>query len=287
MKTLEHKLTNDVLFKMLFVKHPELLKKLVADLLRIKLNSIEAFEIRNPEIPPDTVGGKFCRLDINMTIDSRRISLEVQVGKETYYTDRAAYYLAREYTTAIAEGQDYSELLQTIHISIVDFLLFDCAEYHSEFQLLEVTRRTQLTDKISLHFFELQKLPEDVGAENHLELWLSLFNARTKEELLELSEMGVPEIKETIEAYNIVSTSPEFLERERLRLKASHDEAQALFNVREEEREKWQDVVATLHYAVAEKDSALAEKDSALAEKDSTISEQAALIEKLRARLGK
>jgi len=36
MNELKYKFTNDTLFKMLFVKYPELLKKLVAVLLRIK-----------------------------------------------------------------------------------------------------------------------------------------------------------------------------------------------------------------------------------------------------------
>ena len=52
---------------MLFVQYPELLKKLVADLLGIPLQSIGQFVIRNPEMPPENLGDKFCRLDINMT----------------------------------------------------------------------------------------------------------------------------------------------------------------------------------------------------------------------------
>ena len=50
MTKLQHKLTNDILFKMLFVKYPELLKKLVAELLSIKYNDIKDFQIRNEEI---------------------------------------------------------------------------------------------------------------------------------------------------------------------------------------------------------------------------------------------
>jgi len=45
-------------------------------------------------------------------------------------------------------------------IGIVDFKLFDCAEFRSEFRLLEVSRQEPLTNRISLHFFELPKVPE-------------------------------------------------------------------------------------------------------------------------------
>ena len=69
----------DILFKLLFVKHPELLRRLTAHLLKIPFESISQFEIRNPEMPPDGIGQKFCRLDINMVVDGQNVNLEVQV----------------------------------------------------------------------------------------------------------------------------------------------------------------------------------------------------------------
>jgi len=50
---------------MLFVQYQELLKRLVTELLGIRFESIGEFVIVNPEIPPDFLGDKFCRLDIN------------------------------------------------------------------------------------------------------------------------------------------------------------------------------------------------------------------------------
>jgi hypothetical protein len=38
---------------------------------------------------------------------------------------------------------------------------------------LEVTRHTPLTDRMSLHYFELPKLPKTVSAEDSQKLWLS------------------------------------------------------------------------------------------------------------------
>jgi len=62
-------------------------------------------------------------------------------------------------------------------------------------------------------------------------------------------------------------------ERERMRSKARHDEAQALRKARLEEREQWQGVVA-------EKDAALAKKDTALAKKDAEIARLRAQLKK-------
>jgi len=45
-----------------------------------------------------------------------------------------------------------------------------------------------------------------------------------------------------LQAYRHIAASDEFKERERMRSKARHDEAQALRNARMQEREKWQGV---------------------------------------------
>jgi len=231
MTELKYKFTNDTLFKMLFVAYPDLLKKLVAVLLKIHVDSIGKFEIRNPEMPPESLTDKFCRLDINMDVNGQRTDLEIQVEDEGDYPERTLFYWAREYSTALPSARHYAELPQTVIISIVGFKLFDCVEYHSEYQPLEVTRHTPLTDRMALHYFELQKLPITVTADNGLELWLSLFKAKTEEELTRLEALGVPEVKEAISAYRHITVTPEFQEAERLRSKARHDEAQALYNM--------------------------------------------------------
>ena len=231
MNELKYKFTNDTLFKMLFVKYPELLKKLVAVLLRIRADSIGLFEIRNPEMPPESLGDKFCRLDINMDVDGQRVDLEIQVDNDGgYFPERTLYYWAREYSTALPIAGKYAELPRTVIISIVGFKLFDCPEYHSEYQASEVTRHTPLSDSFSLHYFELPKLPVTIKADNGLELWLSLFRAKTEEELTNIEALGVQEMREAITAYRNITVTPEFQEAERLRSKARHDEAQALHN---------------------------------------------------------
>ena len=47
---LRYTLKNDILFKMVFVKYPDLLKRLVAELLAIRLESIKEFVYRVPRI---------------------------------------------------------------------------------------------------------------------------------------------------------------------------------------------------------------------------------------------
>lgn len=230
MGRLRYTFKTDTLFKLLFVKHQDLLKNLVAALLGIAVESIQQFTVRNVEMPPEVIGDKFCRLDINMIVDGQRVDLEIQVNNEGDYPERTMLYWAREFSTALPAGQSYSMLPRTIIISIIDFHLFDCEEYHSFFQPLEVTRHTLLSDKMGFHFFELKKLPKEVSEQDSLLLWLSLFQAETEEELEKIKRMEVPVMEQAINAYYSVTASPEFREIQRLRERATHDEAQALEN---------------------------------------------------------
>jgi hypothetical protein len=106
-------------------------------------------------------------------------------------------------------------------------------EYHSEFRLLEIHRHTTLTDKQVLHYYELPKLPDLIDGDDELKFWLALFKARTEEDLNRIVEMGVPVMKEAIDAYKTVSVSQELYEIERLRDRTRHNEASALAYERE------------------------------------------------------
>lgn len=230
MEKLKYTFKTDTLFKMLFVKYPELLKELVSALLGIPLGEIQQFTILNPEMPPESLGDKFCRLDIHMIVNGARVDLEIQIIDEGDFRERTMFYWARDFSTSLPTGGNYADLPRTIIISIIDFMLFDCEEYHSFFQLFETTRHMLFSDKMGLHFFELPKLPPNLGDKDMLLLWLSLFKASTEDELKQIQELEVPVMNQAINAYYTITASSEFRERERLYEKARHDEAQALYH---------------------------------------------------------
>jgi len=230
---LKYKLTNDILFKMLFVRNPDLLKKFAAAFLHVPVKSIKKFEITNPEMPPTVIEDKFCRLDITMNVNNQQIDLEVQAADEKDYPDRSLFNWAVMYSSALERGQDYIILPKVIVVSILGFPLFTCKEFHSEFEVLEVKRHERLTDKLNMHYFELPKLPKNVVANNRpddLDIWLAFFNAKTEEDLKKIEAIGGEIMKKAVKAYNHVSTTSEFKELSRLRLKASCNETYALAN---------------------------------------------------------
>jgi hypothetical protein len=107
---------------------------------------------------------------------------------------------------------------------------------------------------------------------------LSLFRAKTEEELSRLEALEAPIVTQAIEAYREITVSPEFREAERLRADARHNEASALQHAAEVERKKWQGVVA-------DKDAALVDKDAALADKDAEITRLREQLAASRSRL--
>ena len=126
------------------------------------------FTITNADIPPESMGDKFCRLDINMVVNGQKVNLEVQVEDEHDYPERSLYYWARGYSSSLKKSGEYASLPRVIIISIVDFQMFDCAEYHSEFRPLEVVRHELLSDRMAMHYFEVRKLPKHVDIKkNH------------------------------------------------------------------------------------------------------------------------
>ena len=264
---LKYTFKNDVLFKMLFVTHPDLLKRLIAVLLSISLESIKDFRLVNTEMPPEEVGKKHCRLDIHMIVDNRKVNLEIQVEDEGNYPERVIFHSARMYSSSLPSGGEYSTLPKTIVISILGFKQFSCAEVHSEFALLEVNRHELLSDKISYHFFELPKMPDvdSLDCNSEKDLWLALFNARTEEELEKLVFTGGEVMSQAVEAYRGVTATEEFRYLEILRERTRHDEAQAIGNAKRQgleegraaERGLWQSVVADKDARIAELEALL------------------------------
>jgi hypothetical protein len=89
---LEYTFKSDVLVKMVFTKYQNLLKRLVAVLLTIPIDSITNFTVTNTDIPPEEVGKKFCRLDISMDVDGKKVNLELQNRDEGNYSERTMFY---------------------------------------------------------------------------------------------------------------------------------------------------------------------------------------------------
>jgi predicted transposase/invertase (TIGR01784 family) len=227
--TLKYRLTDDDVFRILFNNYPALLIYLIASLLGITGDSITTFEILNKEIEPGILGDKFCRLDILMNINGVMVDLEVQKKNEGNYRERSLFYAKNEFRVKVGENYIYGT--PAIGIGILDFKLFNHNDYQSCYQMYDVKHQLSFwegNDKIKLLFFELPKLPLRLSIENHLELWLALFNAKTEEDLIKIYNMGDPIMTEAINAYYETVNSTEFDATQRQRERNRLEEGAAL-----------------------------------------------------------
>ena len=226
----------DIIFKKLFSENIDLLHELLSSLLKLPKDSIKNIVIKNSEILPDSMTGKFVRMDLNMEVDDNLINVEMQYGNDSRYKDRALFYWAKLYSGELQSGEDYSKLKQSICINIVNFQIFDCPEYHSRFAVTEETRHEKLTDKCAIHFFELKKISKKANKNDLAELWLQLINAETEEELDMLEKTGVDSIQKAVYVLHQMSDDEKVREMARIREKALHDEASAMSGAKSEGR---------------------------------------------------
>jgi len=218
----------DIIFKKLMCENSDLLHDFLASMLKIPYESIKDIKILNSEIMPETISGKFSRLDLKMEVDGKLINAEIQIKDTNEYKDRAMYYWTKLYGGELKSGEDYIDLKKSITINIINFNLFDCREFHSEFTVMERTRHEVLSEKCAIHFFELKKIGKKINKEDKAVLWLQLINAETKEEFDMLEQTGVAPIQKAVFVLHQMSEDEKTQEIARLREKALHDETTAL-----------------------------------------------------------
>ena len=169
-----------------------MLQSFIASMLDIPIESISEINITNPEIPPESISGKFSRLDLNMKVDNRLVNVEIQVKNDNDYRDRVLFYWAKLYTSELKSGEKYGVLKQTISINIINFNMFDGDNYHNEVNA--VVKQTGEED------FEM------------------------------ISQTNIPIMQKAVRVIYDMSEDTKIREAARMREKALHDEASALHN---------------------------------------------------------
>jgi len=185
---------NDYMFHAVLQKNEEVLRNLLATLLEMDEADIVSCHIENPIELGKEIEGKDCILDVKIKLnDARIINIELQVYKQTYWTNRSLLYWARAYDS-IKSGQDYGMLFPTYHIGILDFTLFEeHPKFMAKYQILDVDAKDQSeTDKKILK-------------------WAGIFKAETLEELEQLARG-----EEVFE--NMVVTMKKLSEDEKIRM---------------------------------------------------------------------
>lgn len=79
----------DIIFKKIFTENVDMLQSFLADILDIPYDDIQDIIVAKQELTPETVDGKFSRLDLNLKVADKLINVEIQLkGDNDYVTER-------------------------------------------------------------------------------------------------------------------------------------------------------------------------------------------------------
>ncbi len=172
-------------------KNEEVLRNLLATLLEMDEADIVDCHLENPIELGKEIEGKECILDVKLTLNHAKIiNIELQVYKQTYWVERSLLYWVRAFDN-LKSGEDYSKLLPTYHIGILDFTLFeDHPKFMAQYQIMDVEDQFLYSDKLCIKVLDLTQLEKAQKRSNvnkKLLKWASIFKAETLEELEQLA----------------------------------------------------------------------------------------------------
>ena len=187
---------NDFVFRLLFGEegNEDLLASLLASILDKEIKDIK---IKNSYILKKYLEDKEVILDIKALVSSDTyVNVEMQLYSSPGFTARALYYWAKLFSSQLHQGEDYSSLKKTISIVILDDTYCDSDDFHTWSGLHDCRQKKVISSLIEVHFLELPKLHNlsCQDTDNDCIQWMKFFNAKTKEELIMLSEAS-PSIK--------------------------------------------------------------------------------------------
>ena len=227
----------DIIFKKIFSENDDLLTDFVAGLLEIPTESITSISLKNTEITPETLEGKFSRLDLNMTVNDKLVNVEIQLNKNGDFRDRTMFYWSKLFTSELGSGENYSNLKTAITINILDFVMFpDREDYHAEVVPVIKDTGEVYSDKFHIHIFELRKLHKNYKTRSRREMWLNFINSESEEDFDMIRQINDPVMNKAVKVIIDMSRDTQIRENARIREKALHDEAFFMEGARAEGR---------------------------------------------------
>lgn len=260
---LEYRLTNDYLFRALLQRNNRVLKALICALLHLMIDEVLSVTIENPIELGKSIDSKYFVLDIRVLLNNNTIiNLEMQVMDYANWPERSLSYLCRSFDS-LETGEDYLDVKPVIHISFLDFTLFEeYPEFYATYMLMNVKNHSIYSDKLRLSVVELNQmeLATEEDKAFQIDYWAALFKAKTWEDIKMLAEKNeyLNEASETI--YQL---SAEEQIREQCRAREEYYRIERTMQHQMENITKAYDDVTK---AYADLENQLAEKDAIIAQ---------------------
>lgn len=183
---LRYTLTNDYLFHIVFQRNTKILRGLLCSLLNLSDDEIVDIYLENPIEPGEKVDDKTVILDLLITLNyNRKINIEMQLLNRNDWPERSLIYLCRSFNN-LTSGQDYIDVMPTIHIGILDFTLFpEYPEFYARYAMKNIKNDNIYSDKLLLNVLDLNQthLATEEDIQSGLAYWARLFKTETWEDL--------------------------------------------------------------------------------------------------------
>jgi len=177
------KMTNDYIFRALLQSDNEVLKHLLASLLRVDVSTINSAEVTNPILLGESIDEKTYILDIKVMMNNNSvINLEMQVIRQPGWNERSLIYACRTYDD-LQRGAAYTEVKPVRQIAFCDFTLFEeYPEFYSTYKLInEKNHKVVYTDTFTISNVDLTRVDLATRKDKKygLDRWCRLFKARS------------------------------------------------------------------------------------------------------------
>jgi len=183
----------DIAFKKIFgvEENKDLLMSLINSIVG-KEDRVSEVTLLNPYNPRSFKKDKLSILDIKAEgTEGKRFNIEIQITDEGDYDKRALYYWGKLYVEKLKTTEDYSTLVKTIGIHILNFTSIPLIKkYHNVFHITEKETGIRYFKDLELHTIELKKFAGDFKEElddivakvkNTLDIWVAFL---TRNDLL-------------------------------------------------------------------------------------------------------
>ena len=180
-------LKNDFVFRRIFATHPDILRRLLNDLLERKdAQTIEQIDYLPGEQLPVAEGAKLSILDVRRKDRSgTTFVVEMQLIHHPGFVNRVVYNACKAYVGQLKGGDWYTKLTDVVAISICDFELWpDATQEKKGLPRVPMLSRWNMTERgsnnhgllqVQYAFLELPKMPDRRPEKPGADLWAWLF----------------------------------------------------------------------------------------------------------------
>ena len=228
----------DVVFKILFGKHTNVLSQFLQCVLDLKPEEYKNIKLldTNQRIDPDS---KLTILDLKIeTVSGELIDVEMQLIPMRSLIKRILYYMCLMMVEQLQPSQPYSELKRVITVFIIDKNIFPKDNIlHHRFRFVDREAEMELSNLMEVNILELEKARQKKTIDSPLDVWLKFLAASTKEEFMEYAAQNAG-VKEACAILENLSANDQVRREAEARIKAWRDEQDRLEGAREEGREK-------------------------------------------------